>query len=256
MKQLTAFTKKEFTELVRSGKMLILLIVFVLFGVMNPAIAKLTPWMMDVLSDSLAKAGMSVGNIKVDALTSWTQFYKNIPIAMIIFVVMFSGIMASEYQKGTLINMLTKGLARRKVIAAKAAAAVISWTFCYALCFGISYGYTVYFWRSDGVQNVFAGALCLYLFGLWLISLIFLTSALFDSVTSVLAGVGGIFAAVYVLGLLPAVQEYLPVRLLSSSGLLTGAAGSGDFGIAALVTGLTMILAYLGAVVLFNRKNV
>ncbi len=43
MRQLFAFGKKEWMELVRSGKFLVLLILFCLFGIMNPAVAKLTP---------------------------------------------------------------------------------------------------------------------------------------------------------------------------------------------------------------------
>ena len=39
-----AFLKKELFELSRSGKLIIFGFVFVLFGIMNPAIAKLTPW--------------------------------------------------------------------------------------------------------------------------------------------------------------------------------------------------------------------
>ena len=41
--QLFAFGKKEWMELVRSGKFLVLLILFCLFGIMNPAVAKLRP---------------------------------------------------------------------------------------------------------------------------------------------------------------------------------------------------------------------
>ena len=50
MKQLAAFTQKEFLELFRTGRFLILAIIFLLFGIMNPAIAKLTPWMMELFS--------------------------------------------------------------------------------------------------------------------------------------------------------------------------------------------------------------
>ena len=46
MKSLFAFMKKEWMEQVRSGKVILLGIIFVLLGIMNPAVAKLTPWMM------------------------------------------------------------------------------------------------------------------------------------------------------------------------------------------------------------------
>lgn len=43
MKSLLAFMKKEWMEQVRSGRLLILVIIFILLGIMNPAVAKLTP---------------------------------------------------------------------------------------------------------------------------------------------------------------------------------------------------------------------
>ena len=106
MKSLFAFMKKEWLETVRSGKIVILVILFVLFGIMNPAVAKLTPWLMETLADSLAEAGMIVTAVQVDALTSWTQFFKNIPIGLIAFVLIYSNTFTKEYQSGTLVLML------------------------------------------------------------------------------------------------------------------------------------------------------
>ena len=40
MTQLMAFTKKEWMEVLRTGKFVILTVLFIIFGVMNPAIAK------------------------------------------------------------------------------------------------------------------------------------------------------------------------------------------------------------------------
>ena len=77
------FFKKECTELWRGGKLMILLAVFVLFGIMNPAIAKLTPWLMEHMADELAGSGLSVSAVTVDASTSFTQFFKNIPITVL-----------------------------------------------------------------------------------------------------------------------------------------------------------------------------
>ena len=55
-------------------------------------------------------------DVKVNALTSWEQFYKNLPIGMVVFVLMFSSIVASELERGTLINILTKGMVRWKIL--------------------------------------------------------------------------------------------------------------------------------------------
>lgn len=53
MKSLLAFMKKEWMEQVRSGRLLILVIIFILLGIMNPAVAKLTPWLLEMMADSL-----------------------------------------------------------------------------------------------------------------------------------------------------------------------------------------------------------
>ncbi|MFQ9452155.1 MAG: ABC transporter permease [[Ruminococcus] lactaris] len=116
-----------------------------IFGIMNPAIAKLTPWMLETLSDSLAEQGMMVTEVTVNALTSWTQFFKNIPIALIVFVFLYSGIFTKEYETNTLILILTKGLSRYKVVFAKFFVMFTMWTIGYLLCFAVTYGYNAFF---------------------------------------------------------------------------------------------------------------
>ena len=92
MKSLLSFIKKEWMEHVRSGRLMILGMIFVLFGIMNPAIAKMTPWLMETMADSLAESGLIVSEVKVTALDSWMQFYKNAPMALIVFVLLESSI--------------------------------------------------------------------------------------------------------------------------------------------------------------------
>ena len=110
---MTAFIKKECMELTRTGKLLILSIIFIFFGILNPAMAKLTPWLYEMLQDQFADQGLNVGEVTVTAMTSWTQFYKNAPMILIVMVLLMSSILTGEYQKGTLIQVVTKGLSRK-----------------------------------------------------------------------------------------------------------------------------------------------
>ena len=58
--------QKEWMELVRSGRLFSLVVLFTVFGVMNPGIAKLTPWLMEMMAEEMAASGMvitSVGHI-------------------------------------------------------------------------------------------------------------------------------------------------------------------------------------------------
>ena len=119
MRTFIAFTKKEFLEQVRTNKLLILTLVFIFIGILNPLTALLTPWILEMFSESMEGSGVIIGEIEVTALDSWMQFYKNIPIAFIVFLLVQSSIFSKEYQKGTLTLVLTKGFERYKIIICK-----------------------------------------------------------------------------------------------------------------------------------------
>src|SRR5699024_4744089 len=156
------------------------------------AVAKLTPWMMETLSDSMAESGFIVTNVQVDALTSWTQFFKNIPIALIAFVLIFSDIFTKEYKSGTLLLILTKGLSRYKVVLAKAVLLLSLWTVGYGICFAITYGYNAYFWDNRIMDHLVFSVTIWWLFGIWVICLMVLFSSLLQNNAGVILCVGEI----------------------------------------------------------------
>jgi ABC-2 type transport system permease protein len=255
MRTFYAFLKKERMEQLRTGRLLILIIVFVLFGIMNPAIAKLTPWMLKTLSGSLAETGITITDFEVSALTSWTQFYKNLPVALIIFVLITSGSFTAEYQKGTLVLVLTKGLQRIKVLAAKALTMILIWTTCYFLCYFVTFGYTAFFWDNGAVVHLAFSAGLYWLFGVWVISVMIVCSAAASSNTGVLLGTGGAVLAIYLLGLLPGFGPVLPLRLTAGMSLLTSAASPGAMVPPILLTtGLIAVNSTTAALVFRKRK--
>lgn len=256
MRQLTAFIKKEFTEGIRTGKIYISLVIFFLLGIMSPALAKLTPWMMEMAADELAEQGIVVQEVSVDAMTSWVQFNKNSFMLFVIFVVLISGIVTAEYQKGTLINMLTKGMARWKVIASKFIYVFLLWTISYWMCFLVTYGYNAYYWDNSIAEHLFFYATCLYLFGIWTISLIFLMSVWFKNSSGVLGGTAGICAVVYIISMIPKLTEYLPTYLFSSFGLLTGTGELADYYLTMGITAVTAVVGMIAVTIGFDRKTI
>lgn len=256
MKSLFAFLKKEWLETVRSGKITILVIIFVLFGIMNPAISKITPWMLEMMAESLAETGMIVTNVQVDALTSWTQFFKNIPMGLIAFVLIYSGTFTKEYQSGTLVLVLTKGLSRYKVVFAKFSLMLLIWTFCYWLCFAITYGYNSYFWDNSIACNLLPAASYWWLFGVWIISLIVFFSVIFTNITGVLLGTGGAFLAAYLVGIFPQVQKYTPTLLMSTSSLLSDATRPDSYMKAVIVTIILCIICVTVSIPIMNKKQI
>ena len=256
MRSFLAFLKKELLESLRSGKLLILAILFFALGVMNPAIAKLTPWIMEMFADELAESGMIITEIKVDALTSWTQFFKNIPMGLIAFVFLYSGIFTKEYESETLVPILTKGLERHKVVIAKSLVMTLLWTVGYWLCFGVTYVYNDYFWDNGIALGLAPAVINWWIFGLFVIGLMILFSVVARSYSGVLLGTGGCVFASYLLGLLPKVAKYLPTSLMNSSALLVGAESADEYGKALAVTVVLLFICLVSSAPIFNKKRI
>lgn len=255
MTALYAFAKKEWLEQLRSGRLLLLLLIFLLLGVMSPAVAKFTPWLVEVLAEDLAESGMTVGAVTVDAMTSWAQFDKNIPLGLIVFVLLQGAVFTREYQAGTLILPLTRGLGRAQIVLAKTLLLALLWTLCYWLCFVVTWGYTAYYWDNSIVQHLTAAAVCWWLLGLWAVSMIALCSALLPSQGGVLLGVGGGFLAAYLLGLLPKLSVWSPSALMHPALLLRGVETPADCGRAMVVTILLCILSVAASIPLLRRRQ-
>ncbi len=255
MRSLFAFIKKEFTEQFRSGRLIILGLLFVLFGIMNPAIAKLTPWLLETMADSLAESGMIVTDVKVSAMDSWVQFYKNIPIGLIAFVLIENSIFTKEYISGTLVLSLTKGLERYKVVISKTVVLTVLWSICYWMCFGITYGYNAYFWDNSIAQNLMFSVVCWWLFGVMVVALMVLFSAVAKSNTGVLLGTGGVVLVSYLIGLLPKCSKYLPTNLADGNSLIYGLAETKTYMPSLLIAIATGVISFVISIPIFNKKQ-
>lgn len=255
MKTLMAFMKKEWMEQIRSSRLMILGLLFLAFGIMNPAIAKITPWLMEMMAESMEEAGLAVLEVKVDAMTSWTQFYKNVPMALIAFVLLQSNIFTKEYQSGTLILALTKGLERYKVVIAKVIVLISTWTAGYWLCYGVTYAYNSYFWDNSIASHLGIAAMYWWLIGIWVIALMTLFSVMSSSNSNVLLGTGGVFFAVYMLSLIPKLKEFMPTELMGGMNLLMDATKLSDYTKSLIVAGVTMMVCLLMSIPLFNKRR-
>ena len=254
MKNFLAFTKKEALEQRRSGKLLFLGILFALFGIMNPAVAKLTPWLLEVMADALAQSGMTVTEVTVTALDSWVQFFKNIPMALIAFALLEGSIFTKEYQTGTLVLSLTKGLKRHTVVLSKAAVLTVLWSAGYWLCFAITYGYNAYYWDNTIAQNLMFSAVCWWVLGLWIIGLLVLFSVLSGASTGVYLGTGAVALICSLLQILPKLQKYLPTALADGNSLIYGLKSPADY-MPALVIAAGMALGCFAASIPIFRKK-
>lgn len=255
MKSFIAFSKKELTEGFRTGKIIILGILFLLFGIMNPAIAKLTPWLLELFAESMDESGIIITDIVVNANSSWTQFFKNIPMALIVFVIIYSSIFTKEYESNTLLLVISKGLSRYKILLSKTLYLFTIWTLGYFLCYGVTYAYTVSFWDNSIAIGLTPAILMWYLFGIFIISLIVLFSVIFNNNTGVLLGVGSTTVILYVISFIPNLTKYIPTTLMNVNSLLVGKEVVSDYLLTIIITMILSIISILLSIPILNKKQ-
>ena len=255
MKGFIAFFNKEVRELGRTGRLLLIGILGVIFGIMNPAIAKLTPWLMEQMADTLQGSGLTVTAYTVTAADSWTQFFKNSPMGLIILLILFSGAFTNEYVKGTLVPLLTKGLSRSGMAAAKTAMILGAWSGFYWLTFGITYAYTAYYWDNSVVRHLAFAVFGYWLMGVFLFCVMIFVSSFAASSGQVLAVTGCVYGVMVLLGLWEKLAKYLPTRLADSAALLTDAAQPADaFPAVAVTAAMSLALLLLSFPLTAKRK--
>ena len=249
-----AFTKKEWMESVRTYKFFILITVFLLFGFMNPIIAKVMPELLA----SVLPEGMFITLAPPNAIDSWMQFFKNVSqTGLMVLVVIYSGIMASEFSKGTLVNMLTKGLPRQTVVLSKMLAATTLWTLSYLICVGVTYAYTAYFWTTASVHDLSLALFGLWLFGTLLLALVLLGGILFKNIYGSLLFTGAGVVVMTVVNIFPAAKPFNPSTLASNSVyLLTGGQDVAEFVSAIGVCVFLIALLLALSIVIFNKKQI
>lgn len=253
MKNYFTFLKKELLESVRTYKMFILLTVFLLLGIMNPLIAKLTPEIVEMAMP----AGMDITVADPTAMDSWLQFYKNVgQIGVLVIVLVLSGMLSAELSKGTLINLLTKGLSRSAVIFAKFTYMIVMWTGGYALSYLVTWGYTVFLFPKGEASHVLVAAFFLWVFGVFLLAVLMLGSVLAGNSYGSLLITGGVFVVCMLLNMVPAVHKFNPLSLgMDNMALIQNTVEAKELFPAVGIAAIIVVLALAGSVMLFRKKQ-
>ncbi len=252
MNGLLAFTKKEFTENMRNYRLLIMVALFTLFGFMNPLTAKFTPQLLSALAPQF-----NMNMPEPAAIDSWVQFYKNISsLGFSLMIILFSSIMSTEYAKGTFVIMLTKGLSRPAVILAKFTVMFCIMTVSLWLCFGITWGYTAYFWQGVTLQNLFIAALFLWIGGILYLAVLTLGSVIskgaFASVVLVLL----ITTTFSLLGMTPFFESLNPMLLSTKNvEIINGSTSASDMVVPIIISFALSAGCLYASVLLFNKKQ-
>lgn len=249
-----AFMGKEFKEQIRTFKALILFIVLLLFGLVSPALAKIMPELLKLIPMD----GLEL-TINIPAPTwmdAYAQFFKNITqIGIIVLLILLNGSISQEMQRGTLINMLSKGLARPTVILAKFTASGLLWSFCYVLSAVGTWIYTLILFGKHAPSHLFFSFFCLWLLGIFIIALLLFCSTLIGGGYGGILLTAGILGFLLLIGIFPQAAPYNPIALGSGNISLLSGIGVDEMISACVVTLLLTVLCIVGAIVNFSKKQ-
>lgn len=254
MTQFWAMFKKENISFIRTYKLLIFCSVFLLLAFLSPLSAKFMP---EILSNFLPKE-VADSFPEPTAFSSWEQFFKNFSqIGLFIIVLLFAPILSAERQNGTLIILFSKGLSRSAVVMSKWLFAAFMWTIGYVISFAIVYFYTEFYWPANDVTQLFLAIFTLWLFGIFLISVIIFANVLFRSYFSTLLFTLGIIILLFIVAIFPKLEKISILRLATeNNAILQNLFTWQDYTVLMSVTsGLSIILVLL-AVIIFNKKTV
>lgn len=245
--------RKESIENIRTKKMLGLLLLFIFIGLISPLTAKLTPQILQ----AIATDGIDIKANTPTEIDSWVQFFKNVKqIGMFGLVILFSTQVTNEIQKGTLINLLSKGLPRYQVIMSKWFFNTIMWFCSYCICFLVAFGYTKYFFGNTfPVGNILMAALLPLIFGIFLISLEILGSVITENVVGTLIFVAIGVVIQFILSLKDEIVKYMPIALLGKPVNIIKGIGFNDYFIPIFTTFGLIIICITSSIIVLNKKE-
>lgn len=253
MRNYIAFTKKELLESVRTYKLFIMLIVFFVFGIMSPLLAKVMP---EILTAAMPER-ITVALAEPAAIDAWEQFFKNISqVCLIVTIIIFSGTLSSELSKGTLVNLLTKGLSRKTVILSKFTSMFIIWTISYALAFITAWGYTMYLFSGAEIANLLFSIFCQWLFVIFLLSVLLFAATLMKSNYGCLLITFSVIGALGLLYHSAALRRYTPMFLaVNNMPLLEGTVEVSSLSYAVAISIICSLILIIASVLVFRKRQ-
>ena len=253
MRTYLVFACKELTEQFRTYKTLIVGVVIVLFGILSPVTAKLTPELLK----SLASPELAAAFPKPTYLDAYAQFFKNVPqFGVVVLLIVFGATISGELASGTLVNMLAKGMSRTSVLLAKYTSALLLWTLSYAVAAASAYGYSVYLFGHANLPRLPLAFGGVWLFGALVLALAVFASTIGRGSYGPLLISFGLVAVMLIVGIFPTFAPGNPLTLVNDGvGLVAGKVEPTDLLPPALVTlGLIGVLL-IGGAAIFRRRE-
>ncbi|MCL2575453.1 MAG: ABC transporter permease [Defluviitaleaceae bacterium] len=210
------FAGKEFTEIMRTKRLLVLFIVFMIFAFTGPMLAR---YLMEFIGLLMPAEEMAVMMDMMGEIGGETTFHDSYALyyefvtQMGIFatMLMFMGIVLDEKRRGTASLMMMKGVKHSTFVLAKFAVVAIAMFVVVVASSLVVHFYTyILFEEVVPFADMLFGSLAFWLFVLFFASI----SIFFSTVakTIVMSAVSSIvtFFVFYIIGLISGLNDYLP----------------------------------------------
>jgi ABC-2 type transport system permease protein len=251
-----AFIKKELKAIFRTYRFWVIPLVFLLFALMSPPTAKLTPQLLE----SVMPKGMGLKVPEPQLTDAFAQWFKNLSQIGILGVILLTmGIVAEEKTSHTIVLIVTKPVSRAAVVLAKFLAQAFWMLVSFFMAAAVCYGYAIIVFKpARAAEFAWANAL----FGLYILLVVAIT-IFFSTIMNNQVAAGGL-SLVVVMSLSLAASLSKVFDKYAPTGLTTIGmkAALGNSGLAAAqaawpaVTSFMLICVLLaGAIYVFNKQE-
>lgn len=244
--------RKELLEQWRTWRLLVVGIIFAIFGIGSPVLARYTPELIKSLAGDQYTGLIPTPTI-ADAIG---QFQKNLGQTGVLAAILLAmGSVAVEKERGTAALLLTKPLSRGAFLGAKLTA-IGATLLVSTIVAGVgAYAYTALLFSAPPVAGYAAMCVLLFLSLMVYGSLTFLGSTLTRSSLAA-AGIGiGAMVVLITLSALPTVGPWTPGHLASPGMALAVGAPAEDLVPPLITTALLIAAAYGGALASFRHQE-
>ena len=245
--------RKEWMELVRTYRLLVVVIVLLFFGLTSPLLAKLTPEIAKLVPSN---SGISIQVTKTPTVEDAIgQYVKNITqFGILLAILLAMGSVAQEKDKGTAAMMLVKPLSRGGFIAAKFLSLTAMFAVTLAVATVTCYYYTFLLFGTMDIPHWLVINALILLYILVYVAITVLCSTLTRS--QVVAGGAAIGALILfgLIGIIPAFAKYLPAELITWGTRLMMGDHTASWGALGVSLGL-IVLPLVAAWLIFRKQE-
>jgi ABC-2 type transport system permease protein len=245
---------KELRYQWRTKRVLIVCAIFLVFGMVSPLLAKLTPALLNSLEGVEQFAELIPEPSINDAVG---QYVKNITqFGLILAILLGMGAIAGEKEKGTAAMVLSKPLPRPTFVTSKFIAQGVVYLLAFALAGVAAYYYTLFlFGALDAAAFVFGTFL------LWLWLMVFAAATLLSSAiarsTGVAAGIAaGLTVLLLLAGSIPNLGALAPSGLVSWAGQLALGGDAAPNAGAIAMSVVLVLLALTASVAVLEEQEI